>query len=41
MPVSEQDDAAAYIWGNLGALNGNDVDAKVRDLATTHGTPPH
>ena len=41
MPVSEQGDTSADMWGNLGAFNGYDVDAKVRDLATTHMTPTH
>ncbi|MFL2688702.1 MAG: hypothetical protein ACJ0HN_08985 [Alphaproteobacteria bacterium] len=41
MPVSEQGDVSADMRGNLGAFDGNDVDAKVRDLAATHLTPPH
>ena len=37
--MSEQGNASADMWGNLGASNGNDVGAKVRDLATTQMTP--
>ena len=37
--MSEQGNASADMWGKLGTSNGNDVGAKVRDLATTQMTP--
>ena len=37
--MSEQGNASADMWGKLGTSNGNDVGAKVRDLATTQMIP--